>query len=129
MLVNLSNHPSERWNNTQMNAAIQQYRNVKDITFPNILPTATTEEVQRMAKSYVHQIQILAQNETNQPFAVHVMGEMTFIYRIVLLLHRSNIKCIASTTERNTIENPDGSKTFLFNFVRFRAYFQLKNIR
>lgn len=122
MLINLSNHPSTRWNEKQMKAAITQYGNVQDIQFPNIPPAATSKEVQQMAKKYVQQIRELAKQEANQPFAAHVMGEMTFMYRVVKLLRRSGIKCVASTTERNTIENEDGSKTFLFNFVQFRAY-------
>lgn len=122
MLINLSNHPSTRWNETQMNAAITQYGSIQDIQFPNIPPAATTKEVQKMAKKYVQQIRTLAQKEANQPFAAHVMGEMTFMYRVVKLLRRSNIKCVASTTERDTIEHPDGSKTFKFNFIQFRTY-------
>ena len=122
MLINLSNHPSTRWNEKQMNATIEEYGSVQDIQFPNIPPAATTKEVRQMAKTYVQQIRELAKNEDNQPFAAHVMGEMTFMFRVVKLLRRSGIECVASTTERNTIENDDGSKTFLFNFVQFRAY-------
>ena len=122
MLINLSNHPSTRWNEKQMNATIEEYGSVKDIQFPNIPPAATTEEVQKMAKDYVQQIRTLAKQAENQPFVAHVMGEMTFMYRVVKLLRRSNIKCVASTTERDTIENADGSKTFKFNFIQFREY-------
>ena len=122
MLINLSNHPSTRWNEKQMNATIEEYGSVQDIQFPNIPPAATTKEVQQMAKTYVQQIRELAKDEDNQPFAAHVMGEMTFMFRVVKLLRRSGIECVASTTERNTIENEDGSKTFLFNFVQFRVY-------
>lgn len=122
MLINLSNHPSTRWNDKQMQTAKAQFGNVKDIQFPNIPPAATSKEVQKMTKTYVQQIRTLAKEPQNQPFAAHVMGEMTFMYRVVKLLRRSNIKCVASTTERDTIENPDGSKTFKFSFVQFREY-------
>ena len=50
------------------------------------------------------------------------MGEMTFVFRMVKLLKRRKIKCVASTTERNVIEHEDGSKTFHFEFVQFREY-------
>ena len=122
MLINLSNHPSTRWNEKQMNATIEEYGSVQDIQFPNIPPAATSKEVQQMAKNYVQQIRELAKDEANQPFAAHVMGEMTFMFRVVKLLRRSNIKCVASTTERDTIENADGSKTFKFDFIQFREY-------
>jgi hypothetical protein len=105
-----------------MNATIEEYGSVQDIQFPNIPPAATSKEVQQMAKNYVQQIRELAKDEANQPFAAHVMGEMTFMFRVVKLLRRSNIKCVASTTERDTIENADGSKTFKFDFIQFREY-------
>lgn len=122
MLINLSNHPSTRWNDKQIQTTLATYRSVHDIAFPNIPPAATAEEVQKLAATYVQQILELANKPENQPFAAHVMGEMTFMYRVVSLLLRANIKCVASTTERDTIENADGSKTFKFNFVQFREY-------
>lgn len=121
MFINLSNHPSYKWNDKQIQTAQQQFGEVKDIPFPNIPPSATTEEVQQMVDRYVQQIQQLVK-ATHRPFAVHVMGEMTFVYNFVKRLHGLDIPCVASTTERNTIDNPDGSKTFKFDFIQFRAY-------
>lgn len=122
MLINLSNHPSTGWKDKQLDTAIAQYGTIQDIPFPNIPPTATAEAVQQLAITYVQQIQKLAQDEANQPFAAHIMGEMTFTFRVVQLLRQSGIYSIASTTKRDTIEHQDGSKTFKFNFVQFRAY-------
>jgi hypothetical protein len=75
-----------------------------------------------LANDYVKQIRILAKADENQPFAVHIMGEMTLIFRIITLLKRSKIVYVASTSERNTIENEDGTKTILFEFIQFREY-------
>jgi len=122
MLVNLSNHPSAKWGEKQKNTAIEQYGNVEDIPFPQVPPTATSEDIKAMAAAYVKQIRELAKVKNNQPFAVHIMGEMTLIFRIISLLKRTNIRCVASTTFRDTIDHPDGSKTFKFEFIQFREY-------
>ena len=50
------------------------------------------------------------------------MGEMTFTYNLVQKLNSYGHYCVASTTERVAVENPDGSKTVQFEFVQFREY-------
>jgi hypothetical protein len=122
MLLNLSNHPSTRWSEEQRERAIKEYHNIQDMSFPNVPPAATAAEIKTMAADYVQQIRGLAKAEGNQPFAVHIMGEMTLIFRVVSLLKRSKITCVASTSERNSIENADGSKTMQFKFIQFREY-------
>jgi hypothetical protein len=54
--------------------------------------------------------------------AIHLMGEMTFVYQFVQRATAAGLRCIASTTERRTVDHPDGSKTSEFCFVRFRNY-------
>jgi hypothetical protein len=117
MLINLSNHPSKNWSREQLNAAIDQFGEVVDMAFPNVPPTASSQEVDAMVTELFNQL----------PYgnieAIHVMGEMTLVYKFVT---RSAIPCIASTTERISIEklNEDGSstKTFTFKFIQFRNY-------
>ncbi len=116
MLLNFSNHPSNKWSDNQIEVACQLYGSVTDWAFPQIEPQSTTQEVQQLAQNYCAQILELA------PTAVHVMGEMTFTFALVHLLQTAGIVCIASTTNRNTIDNPDGSKTLQFNFCQFRNY-------
>ncbi|MGQ9848195.1 MAG: hypothetical protein ACUVQP_11950, partial [Bacteroidales bacterium] len=53
--------------------------------------------------------------------AVHLMGEFTFVYNLVNLLKKKNIKVIVSTTDR-IVEESDGKKIVTFQFVRFREY-------
>ncbi|MGQ9799960.1 MAG: hypothetical protein ACUVRG_11875, partial [Ignavibacterium sp.] len=53
--------------------------------------------------------------------AVHLMGEFTFVYNLVNLLKKKNIKVIVSTTDR-IVEESDGKKIVIFQFVRFREY-------
>ena len=92
MLLNLSNHPSNKWIDKQTEVACQLYGSVTDLSFPQIAPNNTTQQVQQLAQD---------------------------------LLQTAGIVCIASTTDRNTIDNPDGSKTLQFNFCQFRNYPQL----
>jgi hypothetical protein len=122
MLLNLSNHPSTRWSDKQKQTAIEKYGTIQDMPFPNVPPAAIPSEIKTMAADYVKQIRGLAKAEENAPFAVHIMGEMTLVFRIISLLKRSKISCMASTSERKSIENSDGTKTMQFEFIQFREY-------
>ena len=116
VFINLSNHPSTKWSSEQFEAAMQ-YGEIEDVTFPVIDPNADDESLDELALQYFNKI--LNLSEGKNP-TIHVMGEMTFTYRIVAKLKEYGIKCVASTTERITKDNEDGTKTSLFRFVKFR---------
>lgn len=116
MFINLSNHPSDGWSEEQL-AATQQYGEVVDIHFPNIEPSFTSSMVNSLADITVDTITALGKD-----MVVHIMGEMTFTYAVVSRLKAMGIRCVASTTERNTIMTPDGKKISEFRFVQFREY-------
>lgn len=118
MLVNFSNHPSRYWDERQREAS-RCYGNVVDLPFPAIAPSANSQELQTLAQSSVQKILSMGETES---ITVHVMGEMTFTFMIVKKLKELGIKCIASTTERNTTYNSDGTKLSEFSFVKFREY-------
>ena len=115
MLLNLSNHPSSKWGEHQL-AATEQYGGVFDMAFPNIPPAATEDDVRRLVEEF--EVKVRASGAT----VVHLMGEMCFSFALVSRLQKIGIPCVASTTERRTVENPDGSKTLSFEFVQFRGY-------
>ena len=123
MLINLSNHPSAKWSEKQTQKAIELYGTIQDIPFPQVNPQATSDDIKKLANDYIEQVRQLAKANENQPFAVHIMGEMTLTFQIVMLLKDENIPCVASTTFRDTIEHSDGTKTVTFSFIQFRAYF------
>lgn len=118
MLINLSNHPSQYWGERQREAS-RCYGNVVDLSFPAIAPSANSQELQALAQSCVQKILSMGEAET---ITVHIMGEMTFTFMIVKMLKELDIRCIASTTERKTTYNSDGSKLSEFSFVKFREY-------
>lgn len=115
MLINISNHPSLEWSEGQQKVAIQQFTTIYDIAFPKISPSDTKEQIVELAQSYVKQILQL------QPKAVHIMGEMNFTFACVTLLKAYNIKCLASTTTRNTMIE-ESVKISHFDFIQFREY-------
>jgi len=121
MLINLSNHPSEKWDETQKNAA-QPYGKLVDLPFPAIDPEAEMDAVVQLAEQYEIRIRQMFAQETTSAFAVHIMGELTFCFALLVRLQKAGITCLASTTRRETFENGDGLKTSRFEFVRFREY-------
>ena len=117
MFINLTNHLSGGWSEEQLTAA-RQYGEIIDLPFPIIEPTFTKDDILHLVKEYTDHIMEIKDRET----VVHVMGEMTFTYAVVSRLKSLGIKCLASTTERNTVITPDGKKISEFKFVQFREY-------
>jgi len=121
MLINLSNHPSANWSQSQL-AETVKYGQVFDLPFPAINPDAETNEVMQLAENFEAKVRQLLTDKTNELNAVHIMGELTFCFALVARLQNAGITCIASTTSRITTDLPDGSKASRFDFVRFREY-------
>lgn len=119
MLINLSNHPSAKWPENQINIATKHYGNIIDIPFPNIDPTGDEAYIANLAEHYLHEIMDITNHDKAY---IHIMGEMTFTHTLVNMLKNSNITCIASTTQRIVEERPNGEKIVTFRFERFRNY-------
>lgn len=115
MFINLSNHPSSEWSEEQLKAA-KEYGEVIDLSFPNIEPYFTSEDVNELADITAEGIV-----EIDDHAVVHIMGEMTYTYAVVSRLKAKGITCLASTTERNTFMM-GGKKISEFKFVQFREY-------
>ena len=116
MLLNISNHPSARWPETQMKTAKEIYGEVEDLPFPMIDPTFNQEEVEQLAQKFSEQV------TESKASAVHLMGEMCFTFNLVQKLKALGLPVVASTTKRN-VEEVDGKKIVQFEFVQFRSYF------
>lgn len=127
MFINLSNHPSELWDENQKKAAVK-YGRLIDLPFPAIDPESGTDAVVLLAQHYEIKVRKMLSEENTGAFAVHIMGELTFCFALVARLQKAGITCIASTTRRETVDNPDGSKTVHFGFVQFREYPALKQL-
>lgn len=118
MFINLSNHPSEYWDSTQLESA-HRYGEVVDLPFPCIEPQQSKEDILLLAEDYAQRILDI---RTDEAVVVHVMGEMTFTYNVVRKLKDKGITCVASTTNRDTHYDEEGRKVSGFGFVMFREY-------
>lgn len=119
LFLNLSNHSSDKWSKAQLDAA-RAYGEVVDMPFPVIDPGATTEEIHRLAEEYADRI--TSSYLGRDLMTVHLMGEMTFCFRLVTLLHARGVRCVASTTQRKTSELEGSKKESIFEFQAFREY-------
>jgi len=127
MLINLSNHPCDKWSQNQVDKAKELFGEVIDLPFPNVPPDASEQQVLEMAHQYLQKILQIRNNiPSDESLSVHVMGEFNFTFIIVQLLTKHNIPCYASTTVREVIlektENNEVVKTNVFKFVQFRRY-------
>ena len=122
LLINVSNHPSVQWTGDQWSAACDRFGTVYDIAHPDIDPGASTETIQEMTGDVVQRIRQM------DPDAVHVMGEQTFCFALIVQLQQAGYRCMASTTERRVTEQDDGRRTYQFQFVQFRDYPQFTDV-
>lgn len=126
MFINLSNHPSKYWNQSQYQAATQ-YGDIVDLMFPQIDPTASTHDVNEIVIEYFNKIEEIRKKnhlETNE-VTIMVSGEFTFTYLIVGMLKENNYRPVCACTKRETIENNENGitiKVAKFAFVQFREY-------
>jgi hypothetical protein len=121
MLINLSNHPVENWGQKQLSEARKLYGKVVDIAFPYIDPLANETEVGNSAKEYFDKCIELLSKSSDERNAVHLMGELTFVFSLAQMLLYEGVEVIASTTERR-VKEINNKKISEFNFVRFRKY-------
>lgn len=91
-------------------------RQGQGFSFPSVDPSLQNHELDLLVAQHESQIMDL------KPMAVHIMGEMTFTFRLVSKLKQKGIRCIASTTERDVREDAKGNKISTFRFVQFREY-------
>ncbi len=126
MLINFTNHPSEKWTDDQKNSAIRLYGEVRDMPFPTVPTSAGTPEVISMANEIIEKIlAIKEESPGTEAFAVMVQGEFTLTYAVVRRLLDRKIKTVSAVSERNVIEqieNGEVRKTVVFRFGGFREY-------
>lgn len=119
LFINLSNHPSSTWDEKQRAAAEELGGEIKDIAFPQVKPSDTVADIDKLAQDKVDKIEALAQDKA---VTVHVMGEMALTYRLVRLLTSRGIRCVCSTSNRHVKDEGDGRRVVEFHFEQFRDY-------
>ena len=77
------------------------------------------EDVENIANSEVRKIMDIA---NGYDAVVHLMGEQTLSFSLIMKLKGKGIRCVASTTERETWDSGGNKRVVAFEFVRFREY-------
>jgi hypothetical protein len=122
MLINLTNHPFEKWDIKQKETALSQFGIVEDIPFPEIDPLANTKKVEELAKKYISMCSVKMTNVIDSNSAVHISGEPCFLFQFVTQAKINNLTCVCSTTRRIVTEENNIKKS-VFKFERFRNYY------
>lgn len=118
LLINISNHPHNLWNEKQLRSA-EKYGDIVELPFPDIHPLCNEEDIEQLSDEYNERVKAMG---SAAQLTVHLMGEMTFCYSLLRKLQQRGIRCIASCAHRNVTETSDGVKQVVFNFERFREY-------
>jgi CRISPR-associated protein Csx16 len=119
--VNLSNHPSAKWEEAQTEAALALAERIEDIAFPAVLPDADEMAIEALAEDCIAKIP----RETSHAL---VQGEFTLTVELVRRLQARGIACLAATSKRDVEEGGAGRRISTFTFVRFRAYPELRPV-
>ena len=124
MLINFSNHPSDKWPDKQIKAAGEYGEGIKDIRFPKVPTSLNEDEIEKMADDYV--ARIIDNIEDTTVDVVMVQGEFTLSFAVVRRLMYKNIRVVSACSDRVAKEYTDdrgrSRKEVIFDFVRFRQY-------
>ena len=116
MLINLTNHPSALWTREQREACAG-FDGIVDMEFPDVDPAWDEDDIVRAADEICLRLASMEGLE-----AVHIAGEHTLTFAIVVRLLKAGVRCLTSTTERSSVDLPDGRIIKTFKFVRLRDY-------
>lgn len=123
VFINLSNHPSSKWDESQYNAAIE-YGDIVDLPFPIVPADADEAEVDNLARNTVDDVSRLCSGQEN--VVIMAQGEFTLTYSLITKLKSCGYRVVSACTERDVTERVDETgnkiKESRFKFVRFREY-------
>lgn len=114
---NVSNHPSNKWSEAQKAAALALTDGeIIDVPFPNVPPTASEEDVDKLADEITSKI--------GYGHVAMVQGEFSLTFKVTSRLKNRGVTVVVATTERNSKETvqADGTvkKETVFDFCQFR---------
>lgn len=118
MFLNLSNHASMNWSESQR-AAAEKWGEIVDLNYPNVNPYATSEEITSLAEELEEKILSM------KPDIIMCQGEFTLAYSVIRRVRNHGIPVVAACSQRNveeTIENGVVKKNVIFEFCGFREY-------
>lgn len=127
MFYNISNHPSSKWTEGQLEAARKLGGEIVDIPFPAIEPEMTDREICSLADELVRKVQKQAAAHEG-PSCAMIQGH--YIMTVILVGNLTHgqvaMKCYAAETRRvaEEVKQEDGTIAILhkFEFAGFREY-------
>lgn len=119
MFINLSNHPSTKWSDKQLQSA-KKYGEIMDVPFPEVDPHGSSEDIDELVQNYFAKIM-----EYDNP-VIMLQGEYLFTYRLVNKLKEAGLTVLAGCSDRRTVEYVDENgftdRRSEFEFVEFKEY-------
>lgn len=112
--INLTNHPSDKWDENQRKAA-NEYGTIIDIPFPSVNSTATEAEIEQLCGDIVEKVM------KYNPYVVLCQGEFTLAFQIINTLLDKGVVVVAACSERKAIVNGN-RKELYFDFTKFRKF-------
>jgi hypothetical protein len=124
MFINLSNHPSSKWDKKQIEAA-SAFGDIYDLPFPNVDPSGDENYILSIAKNCIADIKAVASKSDS---AVLVAGEQSLAFCLVQQLQAKGWICLCATSQRIITQKADNTKEIKFVFERFRRFLALKGV-
>ena len=123
VFLNLSNHPSSGWSDSQHEAvqALCKGAQVIDVPFPHVEPTWSSVEVDEEAQRFASSLREDLVQAGQRPLGAMVSGEPILSVSLVLL-QTADVDCYCATTKRVSETDAQGVKRSIFTFVRFRQW-------
>ncbi|MDO4965766.1 MAG: hypothetical protein Q4E51_03580 [Lachnospiraceae bacterium] len=115
--VNFSRSHTNKWTDEMRDEALDLVNDgeLVNVAFPVVEPSATKEEVYKMADECVEKIM------GNNPAVVYCLGDLSLLYRVVELLKAKGVKVVTACNER-IVSKRDEGKIAGFRFVQFREF-------
>jgi hypothetical protein len=120
-LINISNHPSTEWADTQLKMAYGIAEEIIDIPFPAVDPAVSDTNLRQLCSDIVSLVELHFDGNADH-ILIHVMGEMRLTFMLVAKLQAKGYRCYASAGQRDVSILDDGSMVRKFHFHGFREY-------
>lgn len=120
MFFNISNHPSTKWEQSQIDAAHALGGEIVDIPFPQVPANATPDDIRRMSEEMCEKVRNMRGEVPPENYAM-IMGEFSLTVCLAIDLDYI-VRTVVATTDRVVAELPDGGIVHRFKFVQFRDY-------
>lgn len=117
VFVNFTNHPSDKWEKCQLQAALE-YGEIVDVPFPNVDPAGDELYIRVLAQESVEKIM------NYEPEVVLCQGEFCLVYQVAARLMHRGVIVLAACSERIVKEKANKKET-VFVFRQFRQFDQV----